>query len=362
MAPTLQLKKFGYLIFLVVPALPLVAVLLGNRFGGNSFFAWFTVLFVYSVIPLADALIGQDSSNPDHDQDSRLVQDRWYRLIVLACVPLMVATLAWGGYIFAHWPMNWIGQLGWAISIGVVGGVLAINAAHELIHKPGRLEQFCGGFLMALVCYAGFKVEHIRGHHVHVSTPRDASSSRFNQSLYHFLPRAWFHNSRNAWLLEAERLSYRGYGAFNWRNELIWWYLLSLAIGVAFYSFFGIAGVVFFLVQSLAAVTFLEIVNYLEHYGLERKQLPNGRYERTTHLHSWNSNYLLTNLLLFQLQRHSDHHENPRREYQLLRHYDDSPQLPAGYATMMLLSMVPALWRRVMNPRVEAFYSGRSQA
>ncbi len=355
----LQLKKYGYLVFLMTPALPLLAVWLGYRTGAHNLFAWLTVAEVYVLIPIADALIGQDRSNPGDDDIDRLLNDRWYKFLLLACVPMMIFLLGYGGYVYATWDLNLAGQAGWIVSIGIVSGVLAINAAHELVHKASRFQQFCGGLLMSMVCYPGFKIEHVRGHHVHVSTPRDASSSRYNQSLYHFLPRAYYHNFRNAWRLEADRLQYRGYSAFSWRNELVWWYLLSLAIAGGFYFTLGIPGLAYFLLQSFTAVTFLEIVNYLEHYGLERRRLENGRYERTTHLHSWNSNFLLTNLLLFQLQRHSDHHENPRREYQLLRHYEDSPQLPAGYATMMLLTLVPPLWRRVMNPRVEAFYRQR---
>ncbi|NNF67563.1 MAG: alkane 1-monooxygenase [Gammaproteobacteria bacterium] len=351
----IALKKPGYLAFLIVPLLPLISYHLGKLAQQPGLFAWLTVFFVFGVIPLADFLIGQDPSNPTPEQMPALEEDRWYRYLVLSCVPLMTIVLVWGGVVFVSSDLSVVGKLGWALSIGIVSGVLAINGSHELIHKSSKLEQFGGGFLLSLVCYAGFKVEHVRGHHVNVSTPLDASSSHLNQSLYHFLPRAWFHNCRNAWRLEADRLQYRGHSAWGWHNELVWWYSISLFIAAGFYFFLGWPGLAFFVFQAFAAILFLEIVNYLEHYGLQRKRLENGRYERTTHLHSWNSNFLLTNLLLFQLQRHSDHHENPRRAYQLLRHYEQSPQLPAGYASMMLLALIPPLWRKIMNPRVEAF-------
>jgi len=161
-----------------------------------------------------------------------------------------------------------------------------------------------------------------------------------------------------AWQLEQERLQRKGLGVFGPRNELLRGYAVSLVIAGLFFALFGSAGLVFFALQSLMAIVMLETVNYLEHYGLRRKQLPNGKYERTTHRHSWNSNYLLTNMLLFQLQRHSDHHEFPARRYQVLRHIDQSPQLPAGYATMMLLAWCPPLWRGVMDPRVQSYYEG----
>ena len=250
-----------------------------------------------------------------------------------------------------------VGSIGWIVSIGIVGG-LGINVAHELIHKDDKLETRAGGFLLSLVCYAGFKVEHLRGHHVHVSTPEDASSSRYNQSLYNFLPQAYMRNFLNAWKLEAERLQRKGHNALSWRNELIWWYSISALALTGFTIAFGWLGAVFFLGQSFIAFTLLEIVNYLEHYGLHRRKLENGRYERTGPEHSWNSNYFLTNVFLFHLQRHSDHHAWAKRRYQILRHHDVAPQLPAGYSAMIVLAMFPPLWRRVMNPRVEAYYEG----
>jgi alkane 1-monooxygenase len=237
----------------------------------------------------------------------------------------------------------------------VVGGILAINTAHELIHKDGRLEPWAGGALLASVGYQGFKVEHLRGHHVHVSTPEDASSARFGQSLWDFLPRAMLRNTVNAWALEGERLRKLGHAAFSWRNELLWWTALWLAFAGAFLMALGAMGLVFFLLQGLLAAGSLEVINYVEHYGLERRKGADGRYERTTHLHSWNSDFALSNLLLFQLQRHSDHHAFPKRRYAILRHHEDSPQLPAGYAGMFVLALCPPLWHRVMDARVRAF-------
>lgn len=350
------IKKYGYLLFLTTPALPVAGLWLGAATGAGNLCAWFTVAYIYLFIPLADYAIGLDGSNPDPAAAGALAADPWYKALLALCPPLMIATLAYGAWVFVYAGLSGAGQLGWAISIGLVSGALAINAAHELIHKRSRVERVTGGLLLSLVCYGSFKVEHIRGHHVNVSTPADASTARLGQSVYTFVPRAWRENFTNAWRLEAQRMRTLGLPALHWRNELIWLYAASASVALAFYAWLGMAAVAFFALQSLAAITFLEIVNYLEHYGLRRRRLDNGRYERTTHRHSWNSNYLLTNLLLFQLQRHSDHHEHPTRAYQLLRHYDDSPQLPAGYATMMVLALVPPLWRRVMDPRVRAYY------
>lgn len=350
-------RKFSYLLFLVTPMLPLAGWWLGRQTGAVNFFAWFTAFYIFLLIPVADYLIGQDPINPDANGARTAGGELWYKLLLWSCVPLMLSVLPLAGYLYVTTDLTWIGATGWIVSMGLVSSTIAINAAHELIHKPARAERAAGGLLLSLVCYGGFKVEHVRGHHVHVSTPADASSARRGQTVYGFVPRALLHNFINAWELEAARLRYRGLPPLHWRNELIWWYALSLAVATFFTTWLGLPGLLFFVGQSLVACAFLEVVNYLEHYGLQRRLLSNGRFERTTHLHSWNSNYLLTNLLLFQLQRHSDHHENPTRVYQLLRHYDASPQLPAGYATMMLIALVPPLWRRIMHPRLDAFYS-----
>ena len=352
-----RVKRYGYLIFLTSPLLPFAGYLMALVFGADNAFAWFTLFYVYVLIPIADMLIGQDPVNARDEEVTALSDDRYYRWLTWLCVPIMVLSLATGAWLFVHWEaLTIVGQIGWAMSFGTLGAVIGINAAHELIHKDSRFEQRLGGFLLCTVCYPGFKIEHVRGHHVNVSTPNDPSSARYNQSLYGFLPVTIRNNVASAWRLEAERLQRKGLPVFSHRNELLRWYALTLAIAAGITLWLGVAGLVFFLVQSAVAIVLLEIVNYLEHYGLRRRRLDNGRYERTTHLHSWNSNYLLTNMLLFQLQRHSDHHAWPRRRYQVLRHFDDSPQLPAGYTTMIMLALVPPLWRRVMNPRVEAYY------
>ncbi|WP_322001302.1 alkane 1-monooxygenase [Marinobacter alexandrii] len=354
----LTLKKYSYLIAMLPLALPPLLLAAGQAVSLENLFAWGVPVVVFGIIPVLDLLLGKDALNPDEEVDvPKMNSEAFYRVITLGWVAGYAVLLVWSMLELASGQFSAIGGIGWVISIGIVGG-LGINVAHELIHKDGKLETRAGGFLLSLVCYAGFKVEHLRGHHVHVSTPGDASSSRYNQSLYSFLPQAYLRNFVNAWKLEAQRLERKGEKAFSWRNELIWWYSISALVFVGFTVAFGWLGAAFFLVQSFIAFTLLEIVNYLEHYGLHRRKLDNGRYERTGPEHSWNSNYFLTNVFLFHLQRHSDHHAYAKRRYQVLRHHDIAPQLPAGYAAMIVLATIPPLWKRVMNPRVEAYYQG----
>lgn len=348
-------KRLGFLVVFVVPALMPIAAWLGVRSGRPDAMAWFPLFFLFVLLPLLDAALGHDPDNvPDHRVDA-LESDRWFRLMTLAAVPAQAAVLVWSAQHFVDAGFGPIGIVGWLLSQGIVGGVLAINVAHELIHKDTAVERAAGGLLLTSVGYHGFKIEHVRGHHVHVSTPEDASSARYGQSLWHFLPRALWRNTTNAWKLEAARLHRQDRRWWSVRNELLGWSVLWLLFVAAFWWWLGAQGLLFFLAQGLFAACSLEIINYIEHYGLERMRLADGRYERTTHLHSWNSDYLLSNLFLFHLQRHSDHHETPRRRYQSLLHHPDSPQLPGGYAAMFVLALCPPLWFRIVDPRVEAF-------
>lgn len=353
------LKKAMFLLVFFVALLPYDAWQKMQHSGDWNLYAWWPLFVIFGIIPVIDHLVGKDSSNPSEAEVERLSKQRWYAFLTLMAVPAQLAVLSFGAWVFvnAH-QLSLAGQVGWILSCGIVSAILSINVGHELIHRRSRLESWAGGLLYASVCYAGFKVEHVRGHHVTVSTPEDASSARYGQSLYHFLPRAYLHNARNAWRLEVARLRRRGLPAWHWRNELIWWHAVSVVFALASVLVFGWAGLVFYLGVSWMSFTTLEIINYVEHYGLHRRKLANGRYERTTPAHSWNSNYLITNMGLFHLQRHSDHHAFPSRRYQVLRHYEGAPQLPTGYAGMYLLALIPPLWFRVMNPRVRAYYRG----
>jgi alkane 1-monooxygenase len=350
------LKPAGYLLAFVVPALMPVSAWLAQRTGWHEAAAWFPLLFLFVLLPLADYAIGRDASNPADAADVEALEARaGYRLLTLLALPVQLVLLAWSAWAWIELPLGPLGQAGWLLSQGIVSGTFGITVAHELIHKRGRLEPWTGGLLLATVGYGTFKVEHVRGHHVHVATPGDASSAPQGMSVYPFIGRALRRNAANAWWLEASRLRALGLPALHWRNELLWWSAATVAMALALGAWLGAAGVAFFAAQALLAICTLETINYIEHYGLARRRSAEGRYERPTHLHSWNSNYLLSNLMLFQLQRHSDHHESARRRYQALVHHEASPQLPGGYASMFLLALCPPLWFRVIDPRVRAF-------
>lgn len=363
------IKKYTYLIVFIVP----LAVMAGAQFGGPL--AYLTPFVAFGLLPLLDLVIGEDKSNYSEAEEKQMDGERYYRLITFLFVPAYYLALGFALYRAAagDWSAtDWIGNL-W--SVGIMGGI-NITVAHELGHKQNRLEKFLAKTLLHAVFYGHFMNEHNKGHHAMVSTPEDPATSRFGESFYAFYPRTVIGTFRKACELEAQRLQRMGKSAWNWRNEMYRnvAYPLLMAVGVylaghaigsdAQYPFGLDAGAAlagFFVIQAILGFSLLEVVNYLEHYGLQRRKLDNGRYERVAPVHSWNSNHLVTNCFLYHLQRHSDHHTWPARRYQTLRNFDDSPQLPTGYAGMVLLAVIPPLWFAVMNPRVERFMQQQSR-
>lgn len=357
------IKKLSYLAPLLValiPALGYAAAVVTEKLVIMIVLTPF-VLFV--AVPILDWIIGRDPSNPSAADAASLTGQRYYRVLTMLCLPAYFGTLLFGAWVIANVAMPPLLMLGWIISIGLVGGIVAINPAHELIHKPVAIERFIGGALLAMVSYGTFKVEHIAGHHVDVATPKDLTTARMGQTVFSFIARSVTQNPIRALELEQIACLQRGKKWRFYTSEIIGWSVVSIVFaGLCMWIVSRSSlhspwvGAVYFVTQSLVAIVLLEIVNYIEHYGLTRRATlaADGslKFDRVDHLHSWNADFALTNALLFQLQRHSDHHANSFRRYQSLRHHEDSPQLPAGYATMVLIALIPPLWFRVMNPRV----------
>ena len=349
-------KRYWWLLGLVVPTLPLGGYFMVQATGMGVFWYW-PLLFVYGVLPALDWLIGTDENNPPESAVPDLEDDAYYRWIVYLFVPLHLAIFIWGGWMFATANLLWWEALGLALSLGVVAG-LSINTAHELGHKKGAGERWLAKVCLAPVFYGHFFVEHNRGHHKNVATPEDPASSRMGESLYAFLPRTVIGSVKSAWAIEKTRLARLGKGPWTLQNENIQAWLMSVALWVGVIAWLGPIVIPFLLIQSVYGFSLLEVVNYLEHYGLVRQKTASGRYERCRPEHSWNSNHTITNLFLYHLQRHSDHHANPTRRYQALRDFREAPQLPSGYSGMILLAYFPPLWRKVMDPKVVAHYDG----
>jgi len=341
-----RLRPLGYWLVFTVPALmPLAWWLI--QVTGQPLWAGLPIVWLYGLLPLSDWLLGRDKHPPVAAQDTWLNR----RAIPWLCLPVQLAVVFGALAVLPALPW-WAGLL-WLVSLGYVGGVLAINVAHELIHRRSRLDRLVGGLLLATVNYVTFKIEHVRGHHVWVATDHDPSSARRGETVYRFVPRALLRNTINAWKLEAARLKKLGKSPISLRNELVGWQLVVLVFAGAAAWLAGWVGLLGFFAQGLVAAASLEIINYVEHYGLQRRRLANGRYEKPEPRHSWNSDFWLSNAMLLQLQRHSDHHANPSRPYTRLRSWPQAPQLPLGYSAMLPIAMLPPLYRRLIHPRLD---------
>jgi alkane 1-monooxygenase len=306
----------------------------------------------FVAVPLFDALIGVDTRNPPESPPGPAAK-RLFRLATWLAVPVQAAVLLWGAWFATRASVSAVELAGVVVAVGITGGVIGITVAHELVHRASRVDRTSGGALLLMVFYLHWAIEHVAGHHRRVATPEDPATARLGEPLPAFIVRSIGLGVLSAWRTETARNARRGIGS-PWRNRVLAGLLGSCALAAALALAFGPHALWFFLAQSAVAIAFLETVNYIEHYGLERRRVAPGVYERVTPLHSWNAAHRLTNALLFNLQRHSDHHVWPTRAYYALRHHPESPQLPAGYAGMALLAMVPPLWRRVMDPRVAA--------
>jgi alkane 1-monooxygenase len=327
---------------------------------GQAVFLWMLLALTYTLIPLLDSLLGEDRDNPPESAVPVLESDRWYRVVVLLFVPLQVGLTVHGAWIVAHEPQGPLGVLAYVGLVLTVGGVsgIAINTAHELGHKLPAWERWLARIVLAPVAYGHFYVEHNRGHHRRVATPEDPASSRMGESYWAFLPRTMWGGIRSAWGLEADRLKNRGHSVWSWRNECLQAWAMTVLFFGALTLWLGWVVLPFLLIQAFYGASLLEVVNYIEHYGLLRQRDAEGRYVRCAPEHSWNSNHRVSNLFLYHLQRHSDHHAHPARRYQTLRHFDTAPQLPQGYAALLLVAYFPPLWFRLMDRRVVAHYGG----
>ena len=349
-------KRHLWLIGLVVPLLPLLAYGMVEA-TGLWLFWWMGPLWILVLMPILDSLLGTDTSNPPEWAVPQLEDDRYYRWCTYLYIPLQYAGFVFGAWAVLNFDLATWEKLGLTLTVGTVAGI-AIATAHELGHKRDKLERRLSKVALAQSAYGHFYVEHNRGHHARVSTPEDPASARLGESFWEFLPRTVVGSLRSAWEIEAAALRRKDLAVWSPRNNILNAWAMTVALFSAMVVAFGVEVIPYLAVQAIFGFCLLEIVNYVEHYGLLRQKVGNGRYERCQPVHSWNSNNVASNLALYHLERHSDHHANPTRRYQSLRHFDDAPQLPSGYALMIGLAAVPPVWRRVMDPRVLAHYHG----
>ena len=352
-------KRYLWLVALVMPALPFAAIGLFS-WTGWGVWLWLGPIVILGVVPVIDLVAGLDRSNPPDDVIAALEKDRYYRWLTFCFLPIQYAGFVTAFWFIATQDVSVLDKVGLAVTVGFIAG-LGINTAHELGHKRESHERWLAKIALAQSCYGHFYIEHNRGHHVRVATPADPASSRVGESFYAFWPRTVGGSLASAWRLERRRYGLRNQHPFRLGNDVLNAWLMTVVLWSVMVVWLGAGILPYLVIQALIGLTLLEAVNYLEHYGMLRQVVGvpgKERYERVDPSHSWNSNNLATNVLLYHLQRHSDHHANPTRRYQALRDYRESPVLPTGYAGMILLALVPPAWRRTMDPRVIAHMDG----
>lgn len=354
MISTAQLRSWQHTLpfWLSLSVVPIVII--AGSLGGW----WLSIvpLYGWALFTALDAVTGRDTENAEPDTpDEHLF---WYRLLTSVWVPIQFA-LIYG----TIWWMTWADHLSGFekvalfFGVGVASGTVGINFSHELMHQRNRVERWLGDLLLAMVLYSHFRSEHLLVHHRYVGTPRDPVTARYNEGFHRFFPRVLVACGKSSFAAEKAMLARRDLPWWH-RSNPFWryWGLQALALALAL-AIGGWMGLGLFLVQAYIAIWQLELVNYIEHYGLTRKHLGEGRYEHVMPRHSWNTDFKASNWLLINLQRHSDHHYKPDRRFPLLQTYDaqEAPQLPFGYPLMTLAAMFPPVWRRIMNPKVRAW-------
>lgn len=341
------LKDLKYLFAYTVPAVTYLSL----QFP-EGWWSYGAVIYAFGVIPLVEIFVRSADENLTPEQiDTRKTQ--WFFDVLLYVNPFLVfALVAFGFYQWQTLSLTTAEQIGMILSLGICLGTNGINVAHELGHRKSRGERTLAKLLLLPSLYMHFYIEHNFGHHKNVATPADPATSKYNQSVYHFWFTSVVYQYINAWRMQSTLLKRGNHSFFSVYNDMLWYALFQGAYLLGIGYFLGTTALAFALIVGVMSFLFLETINYVEHYGLQRKQLPSGRYERVQTHHSWNSNHIIGRIVLYELTRHSDHHFKASKKYQILENKTESPQLPFGYPTAILVAMCPPLWFKIMNPRV----------
>lgn len=336
----------------------LTPVVVGWSLVAEGIYTFSSVIVLFGLLPFIELFTKGSTTNLQEAEEAVRKLDRFYDWLLYSLVPiqyllLLVFLLRLHGGGLSNTEL-----VGLTLSYGMACGILGINAAHELGHRATKYEQNMSKILLLSTLYMHFFIEHNRGHHKKVATPDDPASSRFGESIYAFFPRSIGNSWLSAWHLEATKLQKLGKKFWSWENEMLRFQVWQLALLTAITLLFGWMALLLFAGAALVGILLLESVNYIEHYGLKRQQNDKG-YERTLPIHSWNSNHPMGRLVLLELSRHSDHHFLASRKYQVLRHFDESPQMPTGYPGMILLALVPPLWFKVMHRAIAHYRKGK---
>jgi alkane 1-monooxygenase len=335
--------------YLAAFSIPLMAFL-GVYFKG--YWVWATPVFAFVCIPVLELVFPVDTQNLELEQADNMIKRKVFDWLLYLNLPVVFGILFYGIFLVANYSLQTHEVVGLVFSVGIVLGVNGINVAHELGHRQGTNERFLGKVLLLPSFYMHFYIEHNFGHHLNAATPEDPATARYNQSVYSFWFTSTIRQYFSAWKIQNKLLKTNNQSFLSIKNDMLWYLLFQIAYLVTIVFVFGTTALVFAIFAGIIGFVLLETVNYIEHYGLIRLKTKSGRYERVKEIHSWNSNHVIGRIVLYELTRHSDHHYKSSKKYQILDCHNESPQMPYGYPTSMVLAMIPPLWFSIMNKRV----------
>jgi alkane 1-monooxygenase len=345
------MKRLKYLSILLLPVTVYIS------FTSTGWLTFLPVVVFFGLIPSLELLFKPDKENFSKEQEQLEKENKIYSYILYATIPIQLIYLGYFFVVIQEPQLTYLDMAGRISAMGLMCGVIGINVGHELGHRNNRLDEFWGEVLLLTSLDTHFLPYHNRGHHLNVATPNDAATARKNELLYVFWIRSHFTSYAQAWQLENLRMKESGRSWFHLQNRMVIYTLANILLLLGIFYFFGLTVLIAFVLAAVVGILLLETVNYIEHYGLLRQKNKYGRYERVKRTHSWNSDHVIGKLMLFNLSRHSDHHYNGSKHYQLLKSLPESPQMPTGYPGMMLLSLFPPLWFRLMNKKVQELNS-----
>ena len=340
------MKDLKYLAAFTIP----LVVCIGVYFKG--LFVFLTPVYAFILLPILELIFPIDNYNLSASEAEHKLKKKLFDWLLYLNFPIVFGIIIYT-LIDISSTTYWLYEIvGLILSVGILLAVNGINVGHELGHRLASKERFIGKMLLLPSFYMHFYIEHNFGHHLHAATPEDPATAKYNQSVYSF----WFTSSIrqyiNAWKIQKKLLRNYGQHFFSLKNDMLWYVVFQISYLLIVYFIFGYLGVLFALLSGIVGFVMLETVNYIEHYGLLRLKTKSGRYERVKEIHSWNSNHIIGRIVLYELTRHSDHHYKSSKKYQILECHKESPQMPYGYPTSIVLALCPPLWFKIMNKRV----------
>jgi len=340
------MKDLKYLAALSIP----ISAFIGVYFRGT--YSYITPVYAFVMIPILELIFPVDTSNATEEESQSRLKNKLFDWLLYINLPIVFGLLFYTLFILKSHELETYELVGFIVSIGIVLGVNGINVGHELGHRQTTNERFLGKALLLPALYMHFYIEHNFGHHLHAATKEDPATARYNQPVYSFWVTSVVRQYISAWKIQMKLLKNNSLSFLSLKNDMLWFTLIQASYLLFVYFVFGNSGFLFALFSAITGFILLETVNYIEHYGLLRLKTASGRYERVKRIHSWNSNHVIGRIVLYELTRHSDHHYKTSKKYQILDCHDESPQMPYGYPTSMVLSMIPPIWFHIMNKRV----------